>query len=507
MPQVNIAQTSSSGSYSVVKECTTTPSMSGIDGRLVTVQPSTLNNEDLVKPSPEHISKMFGVRLGINLSGDRLNYLERNGVILTEGKIRAATNYSHKIETDHRDSQNIQFQLNRIKIAEVPLPQQVKSYCLEVRNVLEVIPLMLPDKNETHTIPIEKYLANRISTGVLSHVKYHGCEFFCGNSREEMLNYYAHLGFDQAISISSNTSTKFDFFIRATTGEKRLVLSGMSSLTRLKHQLLQLHFADVDFNRVKLVGCIDALKAKNRCDLRNELLQLPSISSRTLFIGARWQIMEFLGKQIYNIDDSATEGTGYDRLGVKAHKVSDFIFDSATIDLDEYPHLIAALRMPNGDLAYDAMKEFIDCNFNQVIMCGAGGRLSGDAQVGDYMLVKHSQYGSQSISLEHKCILFPKGKSFDNVKLMNNVTVDSPLQETQRWLKEHRSFGNVDVETAHIFHAIMEAGPKVKVLPGLFVSDVVGEHPLQGKISTADAYQKLPGLITVALGIIRAHRS
>lgn len=388
-------------------------------------------------------------------------------------------------------------------MSEVSLPQQAKSNYLEECNVLDVIPLTLPDKNEKHTIPIEIYLANRISAGILSQAKYHGCEFFCGNSRAGMLNYYARRGFDRAISISSNTSTKFDLFIRTTTGDQLLVLSGMNSLTRLKHQLLQLHFSDVDLNRIKLVGNIDVLKGKSRTDLRNELLQLPSIPDRTLFIGARWNIMEFLGKLIFNIDDSAAEGTGYNKLGVKEHKVSDFIFDTATIYLDGYPHLIAALRMPNGDLAYDSMKEFTGCGFNQVIMCGAGGRLAGDAQVGDYMLLKDSQYGDQSITLEPGCIHVPDVKFFENVKLTSNVTVDSPLQETQRWLEKHRNFSNVDVETAHIFRAVMEAGSKVKVIPGSFVSDVVGEHPLQGKISTADAYQKLPELVNAVLGVIR----
>ncbi|HFK3790805.1 TPA: hypothetical protein ACGZQ6_004458 [Escherichia coli] len=479
------------------KASTTIPSTSNVDGRALTIQPSTLSVDDLVKPPSEHISKMVGVRLGINLAGDRLDYLERNGVTLAKGKIFIATNYSHQVETDHQNASNIQFQLNRLRIGEISLPNREKPDFLEVRNVLEVISLTLPDKNETHTIPTEKYLRNRLSSGALEQAKHHGCEIFCGNSREDMLNHYRHRGFDRAISISSNTSTIFDLLTNSSTGESLLVLSGMSSTTRLKHQLLQLHFADVDLNRVKLVGDIDSLKAKNRANLHNELHQLPSIPNKTLFIGARWQIMEFLGKQIFNIDDSAKEGSGYNKLGVKEHKVADFVFDTA------HPHLVAALRMPNGDLAYDAMKIFLDCGFNQVIMCGAGGRLSGDAQVGDYMLLNRSQYGNESISLTQECIHVPDVKLFENARLTSNVTVDSPLQETQRWLEDNKDTGNVDVETAHIFRALSEAVLNVKVLPGLFVSDVVGEHPLEGKISTADAYQKLPEFVTAALRMLR----
>ncbi|MFC0139594.1 hypothetical protein ACFFJN_05650 [Erwinia mallotivora] len=97
----------------------------------------------------------------------------------------------------------------------------------------------------------------------------------------------------------------------------------------------------------------------------------------------------------------------------------------------------------------------------------------------------------------------PDVKLFENARLTSNVTVDSPLQETQRWLEDNKDTGNVDVETAHILRALTEARSNVKVLPGLFVSDVVGEHPLEGKISTADAYQKLPEFVTAALRMIR----
>ncbi|WP_071761412.1 hypothetical protein [Burkholderia ubonensis] len=502
MQNMTIIRTTSAEQYAPAAG-PTTPSTSNVDGRTLTVRPSTLSTGDLVKAPPEHLAKMVGVRLGINSAGDRLNYLERNGVTLAEDKILTATRYSHNVKIDHKNASNIRFQLDRMRISEIPLSKQADHNSLEVRNALDVIPLVIPGKNEKHTIPIDKYLMNRLSSGAVEQAKHHGCEFFCGSGREDMLNHYAHRGFDRAISISSNTSTKFDLFSNSSNGKSLLVLSGMSGTTRIKHQLLQLHFADVDLNRVKIVGDIDSLKAKSGADLRKELSQLPSIQNKTLFVGARWQIMESLGKQLFNVDDSAKEGTGYGKLDVKEHKVADFVFDTATLNLDGRQHLVAALRMPNGDLAYDAMKGFLDHGFNQVIMCGAGGRLAGDAQVGDYMLLERSQYGDQSISLAQECIHVPGVKLFENAKLTSNVTVDSPLQETQRWLDENQETGNVDVETAHILRALTEVGPNVKVLPGLFVSDVVGEHPLEGKISSDDAYRRLPEFVTASLRMIR----
>lgn len=502
MPSMTVTRTTSQEQY-VPAAGPTTPSTSNVDGRTLTVRPSTLSTDDLVNAPPEHRAKMAGVRLGIGSAGDRLNFLERNGVMPAEDKVLTAARYAHNVKIDHKNASNLEFQLNRMRIGEVSLPKQAKPDSMEIRNALDVIPLALPDRNEKHTIPTDKYLMNRLSSGAVEQARHHGCEFFCGSGRDEMLNHYAHRGFDRAISISSNTSTKFDLLSNSSNGKSLLVLSGMSSTTRIKHQLLQLHFADVDLNRVKLVGDINLLKAKSGADLRKELSQLPPIPSKTLFIGARWQIMESLGKQLFHVGDSAKEGTGYGKLGVKEHKVADFVFDTATLNLDGRQHLVAALRMPNGDLAYDAMKGFLDHGFNQVIMCGAGGRLAGDAQVGDYMLLERSQYGDQSISLARECIHVPGAKLFENAKPTSNVTVDSPLQETQRWLDENQETGNVDVETAHILRALTEAGPDVKVLPGLFVSDVVGEHPLEGKISSDDAYRRLPEFVTASLGMIR----
>jgi hypothetical protein len=72
-----------------------------------------------------------------------------------------------------------------------------------------------------------------------------------------------------------------------------------------------------------------------------------------------------------------------------------------------------------------------------------------------------------------------------------NITVDSPLVETEKWLKKHeKSKTSVDVETYHILKALKEAKAKnlnMKILPGVFTSDVLGAHPLVEKISGEEA--------------------
>src|SRR5207245_11518617 len=116
-------------------------------------------------------------------------------------------------------------------------------------------------------------------------------------------------------------------------------------------------------------------------------------------------------------------------------------------------------------------------------MRGAGGRLSGESQVGDYMLLNNSRYGNEIITIKSDNILVPKSPLFSKERTTSNITVDSPLQETQRWMEENCSIGCVDVESAHILRALNESGASTTLTPGLFVSDVIVAHPLEGKIS------------------------
>ncbi|KWN60981.1 hypothetical protein [Burkholderia ubonensis] len=474
-----------------------------VDGRRISRRESQLSRDVLLQTSASanYQALWAAVQMSVTTAGDRLGYLERAGIVPDQA-VRAATHFG-PVGIHHQNGANVQFQLARMRVDKVELPGQGASANLSRHNVLDVIPLVLPDRHEAHTIDTGKYLANRISSGVVEHARHHGCDLFCGGGSAEMLDYYVGRGFDKAVKVSSNTSTQCHLFSSSSNGQSVLVLSGMNNETRIKHQLLQLHFAEVDLGRVDLVGSVETLKAQSAAKLREALSLLPDTERRTLFIGARWQIMEFLGKQVYGVDDAQPEGVGYGALNPRTHDVGGFLFDTATVEINERQHLMAALRMPNGDLAYDATKAFLDHGFNQVVMCGAGGRMAGKARVGDYMVMDRSRYGSRDIALAPESIQIPSAGIFSAVSRCSNVTVDSPLQETKRWLDENIKMGSVDVETAHIFRALDEAGPGVRVLPGLFVSDVVGVHPLEGKISTADAYRKLPDFVAAVLHSIR----
>ncbi len=83
---------------------------------------------------------------------------------------------------------------------------------LLVQNAMAIVPTILPTLSEPHTIPVDSYLASRVSSGAVEAIKNYGCEFFCGDNQEKMLNHYKNIGFDKCYQISSNTSTKVFLF-------------------------------------------------------------------------------------------------------------------------------------------------------------------------------------------------------------------------------------------------------------------------------------------------------
>ncbi|QGR08709.1 hypothetical protein CTZ24_09300 [Pantoea phytobeneficialis] len=350
-----------------------------------------------------------------------------------------------------------------------------------------------------HSINVKKYLDNRLSSLVVNTARSYGCEFFCGGNYSALSHHYQGRGFDSIKEISSNTSTKSYYVTNTTTGKNVLVLSNMNSEARIKHQLLQLHYADIDISKINISGSIKMQKENAMMQLSSVLNTLPDADKKVLFIGARWQIMEFLGREIYQIDENQPEGVGYDKMNTTQHKVSGFIFDTAIVENQENNerYIFSGLRMPNGDLSYDATKAFIEAGFTYIVMCGAGGRLSGKAKIGDYTPINISIYENEAINLKMEDMKIPDGTFIEEL-LSTNITVNSPLEETQKWLENNKHHSSVDVETGHIFRAVSEAidnQKSVTITPGLFISDVVGEHPLEGKISTDDAYKNLKGFV------------
>ncbi len=163
---------------------------------------------------------------------------------------------------------------------------------------------------------------------------------------------------------------------------------------------------------------------------------------------------------------------------------------------------IVAFRMPNGSLAGEAMQTLIDHGTTHVVFAGAGGSLNERAGVGAYQVYTEAAYGSNVHVLPHSTIFTPRlPDDFPLLEIGRNVTVDSPLEETNHWLERHKACGAaaVDVESAHLFSVLARAAslnPDLRVTPGLFTSDVVGgKESLSEKISGENAYVHLCTLL------------
>ena len=170
--------------------------------------------------------------------------------------------------------------------------------------------------------------------------------------------------------------------------------------------------------------------------------------------------------------------------------------------------------MPNGDLAYHATKALLESGVTEFVLVGAGGSFKGtDNPVGSYQMVQESHLGKQVFTLDDNMIGF-RGKEmkreYINPTTGTNTTVSSPLVENDEWLSRMGENGmtSVDVETAHIFKALIEHvsennSAEIKVVPGLFTSDVLGgKDALDEKIDPANAGQYQEEVLK-CIGILR----
>ncbi|RSD32539.1 hypothetical protein [Vibrio pectenicida] len=384
--------------------------------------------------------------------------------------------------------------LGQLTLREIPtsIASNIGEY-LEAKPVLKGTAINLPDNSIDHTMNVSAYLANRLPSGLVDLINKSGAEFFLFNSSDQdIAAHYKNTGFDKCYKISSPTSTRFYVVKNHQTNEDKIVVSGIGSHTRLEHQILQFHFAGVDVaKKLTSIGNIDDLKTSSLTILKSQL-DLIQAEDKILYIGARWKVMESIANQEFELSGD-NEGEGYKKLNPANHKIGPFIFDSAKLNKRGKSIAVAALRMPNGELSYDAVKTFADSGFTKIIMCGAGGRIIGDAQMGDYIYLTHSSYKDSNVNISSNTnIIIPNDFSHINTASCTNTTVDSPLVETKQWLSQQQeaNVGSVDVETAHIFRAVNDSIHPITIVPGMFVSDVVGEHPLEDKISGngADKY-------------------
>jgi hypothetical protein len=380
----------------------------------------------------------------------------------------------------------------------------------------EVIPRHLHEfpTKAPHTIDVPKYLDVRLSKAIttsLTLVNQFGrnTEVFIG-PQADLEMFYHYMGHKGVAKLDTNNSNLYFIYESGPKGHK-VVIAGIANHSRLNHVLLQLKFCGVDLERhVGIRGHFREALRKNELELDKALRACPD--SHLAFVGNRTIIMNTLAEQLYPREMKGLTGEAAEKQAerlLKAHNHFQtfdigpgvFKFSYARVKIDGQEKGIIAFRMPNGSLSYAAARALFEHGVKSFVMVGAGGSMHRFSGLGSYQLVTSSDYHGARITIPDGSIMPIHLADMPLVAGTRNITVDSPLEENEAWMEKvaEDEMGCVDVETFHIFKAFDEArqrrgGDQIRIFPGLFISDVVGEHPLEDKITADNAYGELPFL-------------
>jgi len=358
---------------------------------------------------------------------------------------------------------------------------------------VEELGLVLPPRDVAHTMDVAKYVATRLPQVAIDKIQAVGAEIFFG-SADELQTWCAQSGWAARGQFGSPSSSEFVYLQRGS--EEKMIITGIVSRARLAHQVLQLHFAGIDTATLQLRGNIEALQTATLGRLEQRLAELPEVPEKICFFGARRQVSQSIRRLL---QDDAMPGA---KLSATSTCVVDsFAFDHMTLELpDDRRVLLMGFRMPNGDLAQGSVSALLGSGVGTLVMCGAGGALDAQARIGDYLQIDAALRDGEHLGPTADAML-PAPEGATTRRSVVNITVDSPLEETEAWLADAVKHADcVDVETAHVFrafedHAASHPDSGARLLAGLFVSDVVGQHPLTEKISSGDAYAGLDRFI------------
>lgn len=380
------------------------------------------------------------------------------------------------------------------------------------------------DITKPHTIDPKKYLSNRVPETVLIELRKAAAaeksEVFIGSS-EDMNKFYHPLVY--TLSLNSPTSTTFSIFTNPDDPKDyKIIIGGITSKTRLNHQMLQFRFAGFspeDITKIRVRGSFDNLYTNELEYLRDSLKEFQGIPI-VCFFGGRWFPMAYISKKIHpDIDqgnDEASLAKLYNTLNPKRHTTASLNYDLVKVSQEDGSEIVLmGLRMPNGSYAGKVTDQLLKYGVNSLIMMGAGGSLSSESGVGSYQFLKSSVYYQEEVTLSSEEKITP---DFTNTTLLasedaRNITVDSPLVETKEWLDTSKSFAkSVDVETFHIMKSIVAHNTqhpdnKAKIVAGIFNSDVVGDHPLEEKIDANNAYIHLEPFVDCSLSALNVKLS
>ena len=372
------------------------------------------------------------------------------------------------------------------------IPASVKEF-----DTTEQHMLFIPNENESEEKKLQVALDIRLGPALKGLLRNYGedgnLEVFEG-SLVDMLAFYRSRDFEINDEIQFPSTGRYYRFINTVTHQDVMVLGALQSEANLISQLLTLKKAGVTIDKVKIYGDTISINQSIEHDIKKfrELLisKDADFHHSALVIAGNGGILDQAISKSHHIDLS------------KEIIISP---EGSRCKMTYYPLLegsgIINLQMPYGEVMGPMVSVMAEeLSVRRIFLAGVGGALVTPEKnktdpVGQFYLFgrSHDDKGTNAYELELDEMLLPNpdltGSAvvFDdlNNKTASHVHVDSPFLETRSWLERNQQSGHtvVDCETHYCFEAIkkwnqQKPDDKIKIMPGLFISDVVGHSPL-----------------------------
>lgn len=347
-------------------------------------------------------------------------------------------------------------------------------------------------------IDVPSYLNHRFPKNLRTFFMDHSQSIeVCLGNEEEFKRIVAAKYPDYRFKAELTSVSSFHFFVYSRKDDPRAIkifVQNITSPARLTHFAYILKHIGINLDTLTMIGSFEEIYKKERKALEDWSLQWKQ-QPQVLFIGT--SILPYIKKRtdVIETPNNTTLCRGC-YLNINGP--------------DQKSITALSFSMPNGELSGVLTQFCLEKGVETVIMLGAGGAVKSEdftPHISDYISFSSSYIDDQILTIPQKNLhplidVLLQDFAFYN-KTTAHQTVSSPLLEDEAWLKDVKSKNVylVDVETAHIlkkFILHIERNPKIKILPGLFISDIVNseEEKLEEKISSKNAFAQTPQLIT-----------
>lgn len=349
---------------------------------------------------------------------------------------------------------------------------------------------------QDHTIPLKEYIFARLSGPVRDFLQQFPVEIFVGLG-EDVFRYYSSECTYRA-TLHCNSSFVFDLFLKQN--KPLLVIHGIGNQSRLVHLYLLLKAHGVNLDQIIIRGDMPVYQQRITQTLETTIEDIKKID--LAIIGNQTQVLTCLAARVYQGEVEAAVKKMKESSSTTTRSIEN-LFTISVFRVNE--RVVISTTMPNGELSGRVTELLLRHETHNLAMVGAGGGFDG--MIGEMQIIDSSQFGEKSITLSQNSNITilrpPDAPEFPKTSPGRNITVRSPIEETVGWLREAAGkYTCVDVETHHIFQALQNCRQHMNVLPGLFISDLVGKVALREKIDSKNAWQRLSVVIEYLLNLV-----